>query len=114
MTVVMDDCRGSGGQWTIDTAFNCGSGGGVRWRWQHLTVTVFDGIGDGLWQGDGEVNDGWHDKRMRGGAIRGNATTSRQDERTRERHNERTMRDDATFSWRDNTRRGWQNETKRR
>ena len=66
MTVVMNDCCGSSGQWTIDTAFNCGSGGGVRWRWQHLTVTVSDGIGDGLWQGDGEVNDGWHDKRTRG------------------------------------------------
>ncbi len=29
LTVVMDDCCGSSGQWTIDTSFNGGGGGGV-------------------------------------------------------------------------------------
>ena len=33
--------------------------------WQHLMV--FDGVGDGLWQGDGESKDGRYDKRTRGG-----------------------------------------------
>ena len=28
--VMMDDCCGSSGQWTIDMAFNGGGGGGVR------------------------------------------------------------------------------------
>jgi hypothetical protein len=42
LTVVMDDCCGSSGQWTIDTAFNGGGGGGVQWRRQHLMV--FDGF----------------------------------------------------------------------
>ena len=28
LTVVMDDCYGSSGQWTIDTVFNGGGGGG--------------------------------------------------------------------------------------
>ena len=65
LMVVMDDCCGSSGQWTIDTAFNGGCGGGVRCWWQHLTV--FDRVGDGLWQGDGESNDGQHNERTRGG-----------------------------------------------
>jgi hypothetical protein len=38
--------------WTIETAFNDGGGGGIRWRQQRLTA--FDGVGDGLW---------WEDKR---------------------------------------------------
>ncbi len=33
-------------RWTIETAFNGGGGGVVRWRQQPLTV--FDGVGDGL------------------------------------------------------------------
>jgi hypothetical protein len=32
---------------------------------QHLMV--FDGVGDGLWQGDGKSKDGWCDERTRGG-----------------------------------------------
>ena len=28
---------------------------------------MFDGVGNGLRQGNGEVNDGRHDKRTRGG-----------------------------------------------
>ena len=34
---------------------------------------VFDGVGDGLLQGNGEANDGRHDERTRGGA-QGEAT----------------------------------------
>ena len=30
-------------------------------------MRVFDGIGDGLLQGDGEANDGRHDERTIGG-----------------------------------------------
>jgi hypothetical protein len=30
-------------------------------------LRVFDGIGDGLLQGDGEANDGRHDERTRRG-----------------------------------------------
>jgi hypothetical protein len=48
-----------------------------------------------------------------GGARRGNATTSRPDERTRGRHNERMMRDDAPTSWREDTARGRHDETMR-
>jgi hypothetical protein len=36
--------------WTIETAFNGGGGGGVRWRQQRLTA--FDGVGNGLRQED--------------------------------------------------------------
>ena len=28
---------------------------------------VFDGVGDGIWQGNGESKDGRHDERTRGG-----------------------------------------------
>ena len=31
-------------RWTIETAFNCGGGNGVRW--QKLRLTAFDGIGN--------------------------------------------------------------------
>ena len=52
----MFDC-GDGRQlwqrWTIETAFNGGSGGDVRWH-QHRS-TVFDGAGDEPRQGDGEA-----------------------------------------------------------
>ncbi len=33
-------------RWKIETAFNGGGGGGVRWRQQRSTV--FDSIGDGI------------------------------------------------------------------
>jgi len=63
----------------------------VRWRQQRSTA--YDGVGGGL--------------RREGGARRGNATTSQNDERTRGRCNERTTRDDgATTSWRDAKMRG--------
>ncbi len=42
--------------WTINTAFNDGGGdgGGIRWRRQHFMV--FDGVGEGLRQINGEAN----------------------------------------------------------
>ena len=46
--------------WTIETAFNGGGGGGVRWRQQRLTA--FDGVGNGLLRRE--------DKR----AVKGEAT----------------------------------------
>jgi len=40
----------------IETAFNGGGGGGVRWRQQRLTV--FDGVGNGLRQEDEKAAQG--------------------------------------------------------
>jgi hypothetical protein len=61
-------------------------------------LTVFDGVGDGLRQVDGEVKMAGMMRGREGGTRRGNATTSRHDEWKRERHNKRTMRDDGTSS----------------
>ncbi len=67
---------------------------------------MFDGVGDGLRQVDGEAKMAGTMRGREGGARRGNATTSRHDEWKRERHNKRTMRDDGTSSWRDEMTRG--------
>ena len=69
-------------------------------------MTVFNDVSDGLRQVDGEAKMAGMTRGQEGGARRGNATTSRHDEWTKEGHNERTMRDDATTSWRDETMRG--------
>ena len=83
-------------RWTIETAFNGGGGGGVRWR--HHCSTTFDGVGDGL-------------RRVDERAAQGQATqkpaSSQHDERTRGWCNEKTTRDDgATIFWRVETTRG--------
>jgi hypothetical protein len=75
---------------------------------------VFDGVGNGLRQDDGEAKMAGTTREREGGARRGNATTSRHDEWTRGRHNKMTMRDDATTSWHDETTRGGYDETMRR
>jgi hypothetical protein len=40
-------------RWTIELVFNGGGGGDVQWQQQRLMA--FDGIGNGLWQGNGKV-----------------------------------------------------------
>ncbi len=43
-------------------------GGGIRWRRQHSTV--FDGVGNGLQQGDGEATMAGTTRGREGGARR--------------------------------------------
>jgi hypothetical protein len=91
---------------TIETAFNGGSGGGgIQWQWQHLTV--FDGVGDGLRQGNGKAKMACTTRGQECGARSGSATTSQSNERMRGRGNNRTTRDNATTS------RGHHNEVMR-
>ena len=69
----------------------------VQWH-----LMVFDGDGDGLWQGDdGESKMAGTMRGREGGARRGNATTSLHDERTRGWRNKKATRDDVTSSWHD-------------
>ena len=61
-------------QWTKDTMFNGGGGGGVRWLWQYLTV--FGGIFDGLRQGDDEAKMASTTRGQERGTKRSNTLTS--------------------------------------
>ncbi len=63
-------------------------------------MTVFDGISDGLWQGNGEAKMANTMRGQEGDARSGNTTTRRRDERKSERCNKRMTRDDAKTSWR--------------
>ena len=65
---------------------------------------VFDVVGNGIRQGDGDESKmAGTTKNERGaqGEATQLATSSLYDERTRGQHNERMMRDDVTTSWRD-------------
>ncbi len=77
-------------------------------------MRAFDGIGDGLPQGNGEANMTGATRGQKGNARKGNTTTSQHNERTRGRCNERTpINDDATTSWHNKTTRGQHNKTTR-
>ncbi len=83
-------------RWIIEMAFNGGGGGGIQWRWQCLTA--FNGISNGLWQGNGKAKIAGTMRGQEGSARRGNTTSSRHNERRRGQRNERRMRYDATTS----------------
>ena len=97
-------------RWTIEMAFNDGSGGGIQWRQKRLTA--FGGVVDGLRQGDDEAKMVGTMRGGEGSARRGNSTTSQHNERTRGQHNKRTARDVGTTSWRDETMRGARRDNK--
>ena len=68
-----------------------------------MAAAAFDnvqyGVGDGLRQGDCEAKMAGTTRGQEGNARRGNATTSRHDERMREWGNKRTTKnDDATHA----------------
>jgi hypothetical protein len=67
---------------------------------------VFDGVGNGLQQGNGKGKMASTMRGQEGGARRGNATTSQHNERMIGQHNKRTTRDDATTRWCNKTMRG--------
>ncbi len=99
-------------QWcAIETAFIGGSGGGILWRRQHLAA--FNGVSDGLQQGNDKAKMAGTTRGQEGSARRGNTTTSQCDQRTRGWRNERMTRDDVTTSWQDKTTRGWHDKTTR-
>ena len=77
-------------------------------------MMTFDGVGDGLRQGDCEAKMVGTTRGREGGARRGNATTIRHNERTRGWRIERMARDDTASSWRNETTRGRLDETMRR
>jgi hypothetical protein len=62
-------------------------------------LKAFDGISDGLRQGDGKAKMANTTRGQEGGTRSGNTTTSWRDERTSEQRNERRTRDDAKTSW---------------
>ncbi len=74
---------------------------------------VFDGVGDGLRQCDGEVKMASTARGQEGGTQRSNPKTIRHDERTIGRPDERTARDNVTTSWCNKTLRGWHDKTTR-
>jgi hypothetical protein len=74
---------------------------------------VFDGIGDGLWQGNGKVKITGTTRGQEGGTRRGNETTNRHNERMREWRNKRMKRDNAITSWHNKTTRGRHDDTTR-
>jgi len=86
-------------RWTIETVFNGGSGGGVRWRQQHSTA--FDGVGDGLRPEDKRAAQGQATQqpasRMRGqegGATRGRREMMAQQQPDAMRQQEAAQQDD--------------------
>ena len=95
-------------QWMIETAFNGGGGGGVRWRQQRSTA--FNGVGDGLRREDERAAQGQTMQQpastMRG--REGGATRGRREMMVRQpagatRQQEAARRDDKTT-------RGWRIE----